>query len=79
MAGGVPYGEEHRTVQLRGPTERLLPPRIPIHWIMGMLPQIWALLIDQPVRLPFFGGTIGHRIALIFEMILFEGASEGVT
>jgi len=51
VAGGVAYGEENRPIlPLRRP-EGFLTPGIPFHGVVGVLQEIGALLIDQPVGL----------------------------
>ncbi len=45
MAGGIADGEKDRFVVFPGFFERLGAPGTPIHWVMGMLEKVGALLL----------------------------------
>jgi hypothetical protein len=49
VASRVTDGQEDRPVELEGPPKSLLSPRVPIHGIVGMLPEIRALLVDKAI------------------------------
>jgi hypothetical protein len=51
MAGRVSDAEEDGLVLLLSPVQSFLSPWIPIHRIMGMLQEVRARLMDQPVRI----------------------------
>ena len=46
--------QEHRLVFFLRLRKRLFAPRIPIHWIIRMLQQVWTLFIDQFIRYSFY-------------------------
>ena len=49
VTGGITDGEEYRLIFFAGFLARFLAPRIPIHGIVGVLQQVWTLLVDQSV------------------------------
>ena len=59
VTGGVADGEEDGAVLGPAALERLLPPRIPVHGIEGVLEKVGALLAREPVGPP--PGVRGHR------------------
>ena len=42
VAGRVSDAEEYGFVFVFSPLQRLIPPGIPVHWIIGVLQKIWA-------------------------------------
>src|SRR5438876_425804 len=50
MTGGIAYAEENRLILLVGLCQCFQSPRIPIHWIMRVFPQVWAGFVDQVIR-----------------------------
>ena len=60
VAGGVADAEQDRLVfRLRAP-EGFLPPRMPVHRVVGVLEEVGAGGLDQPVRVLGDGGGLGH-------------------
>jgi hypothetical protein len=51
VAGGVADRQQDRLVLLAGPLQRLRPPRVPVDGVPGVLQQVRAGLLDQPVGL----------------------------
>jgi hypothetical protein len=51
MARGVADAEENGFVFFFRSREGLFSPWIPIHWIMGMLQEIRAGFVNQPIRI----------------------------
>jgi hypothetical protein len=49
VAGGVANGEEDGLVELSGGLEGFRPPGIPVHGVLGVLEEIGAFLLRQPV------------------------------
>jgi hypothetical protein len=50
VAGGVADGEEDRLVLGASPLERLLAPRVPVHWVVSVLEQVGTGLTGEPVH-----------------------------
>ena len=55
VAGRVPDGDQHRPVLLTGPGEGLVPPRVPVDRVVGVLAQVRAGLGSEAV------GHAAHR------------------
>jgi len=49
VAGGIAYGEEDRPVFSGCGLEGFLSPGVPVHGIVGVLPQVEALLGDEAI------------------------------
>ena len=49
VAGRIPDGEKQGKVLLPCLGKSLLSPGIPVYRVMGMLEEVWTLLVDQPV------------------------------
>ena len=60
MTGAIPNGKENGLVFLLRLIKSLIPPRIPINRIMGMLQKVWAFFVNQPVCM--FLGLLGHNL-----------------
>jgi hypothetical protein len=62
VTGGVADRQEDRLILLFGDSESLLPPRIPIHGVVGVLQQVGALLVLKTVQgwFLFLGATRGR-------------------
>jgi hypothetical protein len=46
----IAYRDDYRLILGLCPKKGLIPPGVPINGIMGMLQEIWALLVDQAIR-----------------------------
>ena len=55
VAGRVPDGDQHRPVLVTGPGEGLVPPRVPVDRVVGVLAQVRAGLVSEAV------GHAAHR------------------
>ncbi|KKL07536.1 hypothetical protein LCGC14_2585030, partial [marine sediment metagenome] len=62
VAGGIAHGQEDRLAFFLGGGERLGPPGVPVHRVVGVLQQVGALLPAQPVT---FGGRRMHWHGLV--------------
>src|SRR4029434_4481835 len=54
VTGGITDAQEDWPVFAFGFTESLVTPRVPIHWIVGMLEQIRACLMDKMIGVLVF-------------------------
>eukprot|EP00825_Cyclidium_porcatum_P015813 TRINITY_DN19079_c0_g1_i1.p2 TRINITY_DN19079_c0_g1~~TRINITY_DN19079_c0_g1_i1.p2 ORF type:complete len:283 (+),score=-24.92 TRINITY_DN19079_c0_g1_i1:540-1388(+) len=52
VTGRIPDGEKDRLVLPGSAGKGLLPPRVPVDRVMGVLEEIGAFLVNQPVRWP---------------------------
>src|SRR5262249_10134189 len=55
VAGAIADRQEDELAFLLRPRERLGPPRVPVHGVVGVLPEGRALFLCQPVRGPCLG------------------------
>jgi hypothetical protein len=51
VTGGIANGQKYGLIFLLRLLKRLISPGIPIHGIIGMLQQIGAFLMDEPIGL----------------------------
>ena len=56
VAGGVADREQDRPILGAGALERLLPPRVPLDRVLGVLEQVRAGLVGEPVHAPHVSG-----------------------
>ena len=68
VAGGISDGEENGFVLAAGFLKGRFAPRQPVHRIVGVLPKIGTLLVDERVgeggRIHLVLGRAGHHFAL---------------
>jgi hypothetical protein len=50
VACGVPHRQVNRLILLPSAAERVFSPRIPIHWVLGVLPEVWGGFISQAIH-----------------------------
>ena len=62
VARGVADGEEDRAVLVAGARERLLPPRVPVDRVVGVLEEIRTGRVSQPIHVaPSFAAESSER------------------
>ena len=49
VAGSVADGKKDRDIQFLRKRKGFFAPRPPVHRVMGMLPQVWRLFVDEAV------------------------------
>ncbi len=61
VAGGVADAQQDELVLAPRLLQRLLAPRVPVDGVVGVLEQVGAGLVDQPVGVPGGLRVVGHR------------------